>query len=58
MVRAIVGTLVEIGLGKRDPIEMKHIIESKDRRNAGSSAPAKGLFLNKIKYPSELIEDI
>tara|TARA_B100001173_G_scaffold30501_1_gene23710 strand:- start:2908 stop:3657 length:750 start_codon:yes stop_codon:yes gene_type:complete len=58
MVRAIVGTLVEIGLGKREPIEMKHIIESKDRRNAGSSAPAKGLFLNKIKYPSELIEDI
>jgi tRNA pseudouridine38-40 synthase len=58
MVRAIVGTLVEIGLGKLDPIEMKRIIESKDRRNAGSSAPAKGLFLNKIKYPSELIEDI
>jgi tRNA pseudouridine38-40 synthase len=58
MVRAIVGTLVEIGLGKLDPNEMKRIIESKDRRNAGSSAPAKGLFLNKIKYPSELIEEI
>ena len=58
MVRAIVGTLVEIGLGKRNPLEMKSIIESKDRHSAGSSAPAKGLFLNKIKYPSELIEDI
>jgi tRNA pseudouridine38-40 synthase len=58
MVRAIVGTLVEIGLGKRPPQDMKRIIEAKNRCEAGSSAPAKGLFLNEIKYPSKLIEGI
>tara|TARA_Y100000589_G_scaffold102378_3_gene96508 strand:- start:9253 stop:10005 length:753 start_codon:yes stop_codon:yes gene_type:complete len=58
MVRAIVGTLVEIGMGKRAPEDMKRIIEAKDRCEAGSSAPAKGLFLNEITYPVELIEGI
>ena len=58
MVRAIVGTLVEIGLGKRPPQDMRRIIEAKNRCEAGSSAPAKGLFLNEIKYPSKLIEGI
>lgn len=58
MVRAIVGTLVEIGLGKRAAEEMKLIIEAKDRGVAGSSAPAKGLFLNQIIYPAELIEEV
>ncbi len=54
MVRAIVGTLMEIGLGKRSPEEMNEIILSKDRKKAGKSAPARGLFLSRIKYP-ELI---
>lgn len=54
MVRAIVGTLMEIGLGKRSPEDMEKIILSKDRTKAGKSAPAKGLFLSRIKYP-ELI---
>ena len=58
MVRAIVGTLVEIGLGKRPPQDMRRIIEAKNRCEAGSSAPAKGLFLNEIKYPSKLIEGV
>ncbi len=58
MVRAIVGTLVEIGLDKRKPEDIKRIIEAKDRGEAGSSAPAKGLFLNEITYPAELIEGI
>ena len=58
MVRAIVGTLVEIGLGKRVPEDMKRVIETKDRCEAGASAPANGLFLNQITYPSELIEGI
>ena len=58
MVRAIVGTLVEIGLGKRTPEDMKRIIEAKDRCEAGSSAPANGLFLTNITYPSQLIEGI
>lgn len=51
MVRAIVGTLVEVGAGKRVPSEVKNIIDSKDRSQAGQSAPAEGLYLSKIDYP-------
>ena len=54
MVRSIVGTLLEIGLKKRPIQDMKLIIESKDRSKAGFSVPAKGLFLTKIKYPSNI----
>ena len=50
MVRAIVGTLVDVGLQKITKEDFKHIIESKNRGNAGLSVPAKGLFLTKIKY--------
>jgi len=50
MVRAIVGTLLEIGKGKLKPEDMKTIIEAKDRSKAGFSVPAHGLFLHKIKY--------
>jgi tRNA pseudouridine38-40 synthase len=50
MVRAIVGTLVDVGLGKISKEEFRSIIESKNRGNAGLSVPAKGLFLTKIKY--------
>ena len=50
MVRAIVGTLVDVGLGKITKAEFRQIIESKSRSNAGLSVPAKGLFLTKIKY--------
>ncbi|MEN8125102.1 MAG: tRNA pseudouridine(38-40) synthase TruA [Bacteroidota bacterium] len=55
MVRAIVGTLMEVGLGKITIREFKKIIESKDRTKAGASAKAKGLFLTKITYPFDLI---
>lgn len=51
MVRAIVGTLTEIGTGKRNLEDFKQIIESKDRSQAGASAPAHGLFLTKVEYP-------
>ncbi|MFC6095066.1 tRNA pseudouridine(38-40) synthase TruA [Flavobacterium qiangtangense] len=51
MVRAIVGTLTEIGSGKRNLDDLKKIIESKDRNQAGASAPAHGLFLTKVEYP-------
>ncbi|MDP3314413.1 tRNA pseudouridine(38-40) synthase TruA [Lutibacter sp.] len=54
MVRAIVGTLVEIGLGKTTIDEFKQIIESENRCNAGPSAPAKGLFLTEIVYPKTI----
>jgi tRNA pseudouridine38-40 synthase len=51
MVRAIVGTLVNIGQGKMEVTQMKTIIESKNRSEAGFSAPAHGLYLTRIKYP-------
>lgn len=54
MVRAIVGTLLEIGFGKKDAEDLKEIIESKNRSKAGASAPAAGLYLVDVKYPSEL----
>jgi tRNA pseudouridine38-40 synthase len=50
MVRAIVGTLVDVGFGKITIAEFRQIIESKNRGNAGLSVPAKGLFLTQIKY--------
>ena len=50
MVRAIVGTLLDVGLGKLTVADFKEIIESKNRSNAGLSVPAKGLFLTQIKY--------
>ena len=51
MVRAIVGTLLEVGRGKILPEDVKAIIEAKNRSKAGFSVPAKGLFLEKIDYP-------
>ena len=50
MVRAIVGTLIEVGLGKKSIQDFRQIIESKKRSEAGLSVPAQGLFLTKIKY--------
>ncbi|RAV29921.1 tRNA pseudouridine(38-40) synthase TruA [Sinomicrobium soli] len=51
MVRAVVGTLLEVGRGKITPENVKKIIESKNRGNAGASVPAHGLYLTKITYP-------
>lgn len=51
MVRAIVGTLVELGQGKMTLEDFRRIIEQKDRSAAGFSVPAKGLFLTSIQYP-------
>ena len=50
MVRNIVGTLVEIGLGKRNAGEMKSILRKCDRSLAGATAPAHGLFLVNVTY--------
>ncbi|MFW6309656.1 MAG: hypothetical protein ACOC1D_01025 [Prolixibacteraceae bacterium] len=54
MVRAIVGTLLEIGRGKMSIDEFRAVIEKKDRGAAGASAPAHGLFLTHIEYPEKL----
>ena len=54
MVRAIVGTLMEVGRGRMDIDGFRDVIQSKDRCSAGDSAPAQGLFLHKIEYPENL----
>jgi tRNA pseudouridine38-40 synthase len=56
MVRAIVGTLFEVGRGKISVAEFCQIIEHKDRALAGTSAPAAGLFLVKVEYPEDVLE--
>ena len=50
MVRALVGTLVEVGKGKIDAGKFREILDSKDRKKAGPTAPAHGLFLKEVKY--------
>lgn len=50
MVRNIVGTLVEVGLHKISPEQIKTILASKDRSQASATAPAKGLFLIEVRY--------
>lgn len=54
MVRAIVGTFIEIGKGKINVSDLRQIIEGKNRNFAGTSAPAHGLYLTKIEYPDSL----
>ncbi len=50
MVRIIVGTLVEVGLGKIDPSDMPNIIASCERSRAGMTAPAEGLYLRRVEF--------
>ncbi len=57
MVRAIVGTLVDLGKHKITLDDFRKIIENKDRSEAGVSVPAKGLFLTGIKYPDGVFLD-
>lgn len=54
MVRAIVGTLVEVGRGKLTLEGFRKVIEDKDRSSAGSSVPGQGLFLVEVGYPEDL----
>lgn len=50
MVRVIAGTLIEVGLEKIEPVEVSNILESRDRKRAGSTAPAAGLCLEEVYY--------
>lgn len=54
MVRAIVGTLIDVGLQKIEPTDILQIIKEMDRGKAGKSAPAHGLYLARIDYPKSL----
>ena len=54
MVRAIVGTLLEVGSGKIAVVDLHKIIQSKNRGEAGFSVPASGLYLTEIKYPQNI----
>jgi tRNA pseudouridine38-40 synthase len=55
MVRAIVGTLMEVGRRKSDPQFVEKVIQSQDRCQAGTTAPASGLYLVKVDYPEFLL---
>ncbi|MDL2309504.1 tRNA pseudouridine(38-40) synthase TruA [Parabacteroides sp. OttesenSCG-928-B22] len=57
MVRAIVGTLFEVGRGKLTLDGFRRVIEAKDRGAAGTSAPGHALFLEDITYPKEIMEN-
>ena len=54
MVRAIVGTLLDVGHGKTSIDELHQIIKGKDRSAAGASAPAHGLYLTEVAYPETI----
>lgn len=55
MVRNIVGTLLEIGLGKMSNAQIQPLFSAKDRRLAGPAASPKGLFLMRIDYPAQFL---
>lgn len=54
MVRAIVGTLLDVGTGKINQKEFVSVIQSRDRKKAGQNVPAYGLYLEKVKYPARI----
>lgn len=56
MVRAVVGTLLDVGLAKMPPEGVRAVLDSKDRGQAGVSVPAKGLYLTKVKYPETIFK--
>ncbi len=51
MVRAIVGTLIDVGLGNIGASDVRNIIDAQNRSEAGTSVPAHGLYLAQVKYP-------
>jgi tRNA pseudouridine38-40 synthase len=53
MVRTIVGTVLEIGMGRRDPTEIASLLDACDRRLGGPSVPAHGLYLVRVAYPAD-----
>lgn len=58
MVRIIAGTLIQVGTGALEPEQMRQILEARDRKQAGPTAPAKGLTLVSMEYERELRPEI
>lgn len=56
MVRALVGTLLEVGKGKKTIADFENVILAKNRKKAGAQAPAEGLFLVEVGYPDGLFK--
>ena len=54
MVRAIVGTLIDVGTGKTSLEGLQRILESNDRSQAGRAVPAEGLYLQEVSYPQKI----
>ena len=54
MVRNVVGTLLEVGRGNLRPDDIDHMLRARDRRAAGPTAPARGLFLASVEYPARV----
>ncbi|HEY9006276.1 tRNA pseudouridine(38-40) synthase TruA [Ohtaekwangia sp.] len=54
MVRATVGTLLDVGTGKTSLKDFHHILQSRDRKKAGANVPPYGLYLVKVKYPASI----
>ena len=58
MIRIMVGTLVEVGLGKYAPDDIPRMLAARDRQSAGSTAPAHGLYLQWIKHHSDPLSPV
>jgi len=58
MVRNIAGTLHEVGIGKRDARDVERVLASRDRREAGPTAPPHGLFLVRVLYPEPVFREV
>jgi tRNA pseudouridine38-40 synthase len=58
MVRAIVGTMIELGTGRKTISQFIDIMKANDRCKAGKSAPAEGLYLTHIEYPVEIFQQL
>jgi len=56
MVRMMVGTLVEVGMGKREPADIRRLLLQKNSRETRLTAPAQGLCLMQVDYPPELLK--
>jgi tRNA pseudouridine38-40 synthase len=57
MVRAIVGTMLDVGTGKLTIKQFQEILKSKDRKKAGMNAPPEGLYLTQVKYPKSVFNN-